>query len=307
MTTLPDLSALAPLTPELFELAILDEATQCDMASCLPAFFRARRAAITGDPRQLRHLSFLPRERQRAIGTQWGLNAAELEMYDYREKSILDLMNDSIASQHQVAFLNEHFRSRPPIIAFSNRHFYQGNLKIMTSRPDTVRAPSLVFNVSITRARNAQFIFCSVRPSECPAANLLRQYLEEVQAPAAPAPSTTVNDLFLDEVRQKLEGLGYRAWPEYPVAGLAIDLLVERHNASFGIDLIGHTGPFARAIDLEKYRMFQRAGLKLFPLPRSAWRKNPQACLDAIQSWTADDTLEKAKNSPFIPKTAGAG
>jgi len=53
-----------PLIAELFDLAIIDESTQCDIASCLPVLQRAKRVAIVGDPKQLRHVSFLARSKQ---------------------------------------------------------------------------------------------------------------------------------------------------------------------------------------------------------------------------------------------------
>src|SRR6185369_16738237 len=74
---------------------------------------------------------------------KWNLSDAQLEACDYREKSVLDSVNESIPTQEQIIFLDEHFRSRPQIIDFSNREFYRGALKIMTQRPETVTAASL--------------------------------------------------------------------------------------------------------------------------------------------------------------------
>nr|WP_244494308.1 MULTISPECIES: AAA domain-containing protein [unclassified Ensifer] len=42
-----------PLSDGLFDLAIFDEASQCDIASALPIFARAKRAVVVGDNRQL--------------------------------------------------------------------------------------------------------------------------------------------------------------------------------------------------------------------------------------------------------------
>jgi len=398
MTPLADVGSLLPLKPALFDLAILDEATQCDMASCLPVFFRARRVVITGDPRQLRHLSFLSRERQRLLAGKWKLSDGELEACDYREKSVLDWVNESIPSQEQIVFLDEHFRSRPAIIEFSNREFYRGALKIMTQRPDTLAAPSLelrlvagrresnganrveaeaviaevvrwieseknlprnlahslgvlspfreqvdhlfarlskrlelaaiekhrlrigtahsfqgderdimflslvldgeahpgalrylerpdVFNVSVTRARNLQVVFCSVPPGELPGRSLLRRYLETIGQPPSAYAATVPADAFLCEVQATLSARGFKTWPCYLVAGLPVDLLVEKNGRSLGIDLVGYPGHFKEAFDLEKYRLFQRAGLRLFPLSYSAWQKNCPVCVEAVERW----------------------
>lgn len=130
-----DISQALPLEKELFDLLIIDEATQCDIASMLPLLQRAKKAVIVGDPKQLRHISFLSMEQQQLIAKQHGLEAYPFEQLNYREKSLLDLLSDTIIAQSQVHFLNEHYRSQPDIIRFSNHNFYQNGLKIMTETP----------------------------------------------------------------------------------------------------------------------------------------------------------------------------
>jgi hypothetical protein len=44
------------LTPKLFDLVVIDEASQCSIAAVLPLLYRARRALIIGDPMQLGHI-----------------------------------------------------------------------------------------------------------------------------------------------------------------------------------------------------------------------------------------------------------
>jgi hypothetical protein len=400
LVTLADVSEVLPLQRELFDLAIIDEATQCDISSVLPIFERARRVVVVGDPSQLRHVSFLSRQRQQTIAEGNGLDSSQQHLFRYREKSVLDLLSDTIASQQHVLFLDEHFRSMPQIIAFSNREFYTGALKVMTQRPETVdlkcvelrfspggrkihgvnreEARALVdavvarveaedplpaaychslgilspfrdqvdhifsllqdrlslevmnkhdlvvgtahtfqgeerdvmflslvvdpqthpasfnflnnpnvFNVSITRARNEQYLFASVRPEDVKPGTLLRRYLDAVAR--GPRPSSVSQarypDVFLEDVRSELEQHGCRTWPAYPVAGMKIDLVAERSGRTVGIDLIGHPGEFARALDLERYRMFQRAGLGLFPLSYRAWHENQASCVEAIEGW----------------------
>ncbi|MBN2291888.1 MAG: hypothetical protein JXM70_05650 [Pirellulales bacterium] len=400
LTTIADVSEVLPLKPEMFDLVVIDEATQCDISSCLPVLQRARRAVIVGDPNQLRHVSFLSRQRQQSIGEQNELDRTQQDLFPYREKSILDLLGDTISTQQQVLFLEEHYRSMPQIINFSNDEFYAGSLKVMTQRPETVdlqcvrlryipdgqkvrgmndrearalvdevvarieaekempqevchslgvlspfrdqvdhifslleeRLPldainkhnlmvgtahtfqgeerdamylSLVvdrdthpasfrfinnpniFNVSITRARNEQYVFCSIKPDDLCGDTLVRRYLASIDR--GPIPSSTAHtgppDDFLRKVRDELQQRGFRAWPAYPVAGMKIDLAVEQSGKTLGIDLIGYPGEFAEAFDLERYRMLQRAGLLLFPLSYYAWQKDKDACLDAISHW----------------------
>ncbi|MCB0713021.1 MAG: AAA family ATPase [Ignavibacteriae bacterium] len=141
LTNLSDAHRSLPMPSELFDLAIIDEATQCDVASTLPILQRAKRVLITGDPKQLRHLSFLSNVQQRGLQEQYGLPDGGI--YDYRSMSILDVVNSQLQSQDQVMFLDEHYRSLPQIIGFSNREFYHNRLRVMKEFPQAKAISSL--------------------------------------------------------------------------------------------------------------------------------------------------------------------
>jgi hypothetical protein len=398
MSTFRDLAKLAPFEREMFDLVVVDEATQSDMASALPALHRARRAAVTGDPKQLRHASFLSRERQRSLGAEAGLSEAEIEALDYREKSLLDLVDDSLSSSERTIFLDEHFRSMPAIIAFSNREFYSGRLRVMTARPSTLRLRSValrrvegirdaqgrnhaeaealaaelvavverekslprgrfhslgvlspfraqvehlteiltgklslesiqkhdllvatpygfqgeerdfmflslavdpeshpqafrhlgqpdVFNVAVTRARNRQWVLSSVDPSDFPEGSVAARYLSEIsRAPESLVPTTDVPaDEFLDRVEARLSSAGFRVHRAFPIAGTVVDLVVEREEKVFGIDLVGQRGTLGTPLDLERHRMLRRAGLSVFPLSLASWIADESSCLEALE------------------------
>ncbi|PEN14847.1 hypothetical protein CRI94_00695 [Longibacter salinarum] len=144
LVKMSDVSDILPLVRECFDLAIIDEASQCDVPSAIPVLHRARRALITGDPRQLRHISFLSTDRQQEIRRKHkaGENPNR-PLFDYRNHSLLDVVSDALESQRDVSFLDEHFRSVPPIIEFSNERFYGGALRIMTEKPDAHRPEAL--------------------------------------------------------------------------------------------------------------------------------------------------------------------
>ena len=162
-----------------------------------------------------------------------------------------------------------------------------------------------VFNVAITRARSHQLVFCSLAPEEAGSPQL-RRYLEEIaeppgealigaRKPGARRPGAQwvgpAGDAFLRDVKAALEARGLRTWPAYEVAGFIVDLVAgqaatdQGGGRTFGIDLIGHPGPYAEAFDLERCRMLKRAGLDVFPLPYSAWQSDPAACLDAMEEF----------------------
>lgn len=132
-----EISGVLPLKKELFDLLIIDEATQCDISSVLPLMQRAKGAVIVGDPKQLNHISFLSRAFQNELIRKHRLNDIHFESsYNFRDLSILDLINNKLPDQDQIVFLDEHYRSNPDIIAFSNQEFYNNSLTIMTDHPE---------------------------------------------------------------------------------------------------------------------------------------------------------------------------
>ena len=151
LTTLADTSQIVPLRTELFDVVIFDEATQCDLASSLPLLQRARRAVIVGDPQQLRHVSFLSDQRIAQIADQFGLNPNQQTGWHYRVRSLLDRTQDQLQSDVAVHFLNEHFRSLPQIIAYSNQHAYDHRLMIMQQNPLT-QSQRVVFTCWVPHA-----------------------------------------------------------------------------------------------------------------------------------------------------------
>ena len=141
--TNPHAAELLPLGREMFDMVIVDEASQCDVASALPLLYRAKRAIVCGDPKQLRHLSFLREDRQAALASQHGLSASQRSQWNYRTHSLLDVVNGALPSQDDVVLLDEHYRCLPQIIEFSNHKFYGQALRVMTRRPDTIGARSV--------------------------------------------------------------------------------------------------------------------------------------------------------------------
>ena len=148
ITTTDDIHRILPLQSEIFDLVIIDEATQCDLASALPILFRGKRALVTGDPQQLRHLSFLSGDRLTALGDKYQLSAESRELFNYRRVSFLDRVIQITTGTSALNFLDEHFRSLPPLIAFSNKHFYHDALHCMRDVEEldnqNKRAPSFV-------------------------------------------------------------------------------------------------------------------------------------------------------------------
>jgi very-short-patch-repair endonuclease len=128
-----------PLEPGFFDLVVIDEASQCDIASALPLLFRAKAAVIIGDPKQLRHISAIPPRRDRELLLKHGL-AEGYAKWAYSENSLFDLASP-LSGQGDIIMLRDHHRSHADIIEFSNQHFYEGRLRIATNY-DRLRRPT---------------------------------------------------------------------------------------------------------------------------------------------------------------------
>lgn len=134
-------SGSLPLKPGMFDVAIIDEASQCDIASCFPILYRAKRAVIVGDDKQLPHLSFLEKAKEQSFLSQYGIPDKYQLMWRFRSNSMFDLAD--YYSMNSV-MLDEHFRSLPPIINFSSDEFYSGRIRAMRKDRPSERAMEIV-------------------------------------------------------------------------------------------------------------------------------------------------------------------
>lgn len=130
--TLRDIDDLLPRTAAMFDLVIVDEATQVDQISATPALLRGRRCVIAGDTRQLRHVSFTSDDAiGRAVAAAGVADPVDAGRLDIRRISLFDLA----AGAAPVRVLDQHFRSAPHLISFSARRFYDGKVTVATTHP----------------------------------------------------------------------------------------------------------------------------------------------------------------------------
>ena len=121
-----------PLKENLFDLLVIDEASQCDIASALPLFYRAKKVVIIGDPKQLKHISSLKEGEDKKVASENKVSKLYLD-YAYSLNSLYDIMERTIKDKNKSKrLLNQHYRSHRDIINFSNEHFYDKKLDIMT-------------------------------------------------------------------------------------------------------------------------------------------------------------------------------
>lgn len=147
-TTSLSVNKAFPLKNELFDIVVIDEASQCDIASALPLILRAKQLVVIGDPMQLKHITKVQTYEETYITDSIGitqdarLNYVNESLYDY-------CYNLSITSKSHSVLLKEHFRCHPEIIGYSNKVFYGPKmgqeLDILTSADNYNIEPKGVF------------------------------------------------------------------------------------------------------------------------------------------------------------------
>jgi very-short-patch-repair endonuclease len=128
-----------PFHGSFFDLVVLDETGQADIASCLPLLYRARRAVVVGDPKQLSHISHISQAHDPVLLKRYGLLESNSQ-FSYSANSMYDLAASCVEPSDIIQF-RDHHRSHKDIIGFSNQHFYGGNLHISTSENKLVSLP----------------------------------------------------------------------------------------------------------------------------------------------------------------------
>jgi very-short-patch-repair endonuclease len=127
-----------PLKANLFDLLVIDEASQCDIASALPLFYRAKQVVIIGDPKQLKHISILRDHEDKKLAIENNMSKMCLDC-TYNKNSLYDLTERIIKDRNkEPVLLNQHYRSCKDIINFSNEHFYEKKLDIKTNERNLI-------------------------------------------------------------------------------------------------------------------------------------------------------------------------
>ena len=125
-----------PLHAGMFDLVVIDEASQCSIPSALPLLYRAKRALIIGDPHQLRHITKIGSRKDHELQDQHKMQASDV-VFSFSQESLFDVAS----SKANPVTLREHFRSHADIIGFSNQHWYEGTLEVCTKYED-LRVPT---------------------------------------------------------------------------------------------------------------------------------------------------------------------
>ena len=139
-----------------------------------------------------------------------------------------------------------------------------------------------VFNVSITRARQKQWLFLSLDEKKLADNNLLRLYVEDLGQFAAQHQESTEMDDFQRDVSEALRHFDIDTWLNYQLVGTQVDVLCRHQDKYLALDLIGFPGPWADFFELNSYKVLQRAGIQVLPISYGLWQMDRNTCIEQI-------------------------
>jgi superfamily I DNA and/or RNA helicase len=145
-----------------------------------------------------------------------------------------------------------------------------------------------VFNVSVTRARNKQLVFYSFTQELLKFNSTLQLFFEfyEKYNPWV-LESKDLNE-FCGEIELFVQRFGFQTWQQFNISGVNIDVLAYKSGKYIAVDLVGFPGDVGDFYKIERYKMLERGGIQLFPLPYAYWLNDKELCLKAIEKLCQD-------------------
>lgn len=112
----------------MFDMVIMDEASQCNVAMSLVPIVRGENLMLVGDPQQLNPVILLDEITNEKLKKRYMVS----DEYDYRKNSIYKtyLACDAVSDE---TLLHNHYRCHKRIIGFNNRKYYNSRLNIMSA------------------------------------------------------------------------------------------------------------------------------------------------------------------------------
>lgn len=112
----------------MFDMVIIDEASQCNTAISLVPIIRGDNLMLVGDPQQLNPVILLDEVVNQKLRQKYHV----ADEYDYRKNSVYKtfLACDSVSDE---VLLHNHYRCNRKIIEFNNKKYYNSKLKICSN------------------------------------------------------------------------------------------------------------------------------------------------------------------------------
>ena len=138
-----DYAEYVPLERELFDLIIIDEASQVSIAQALPAFVRAKKVLVLGDRNQFSNVktanaSKMINQSYKAMIVEQFRQEESPDVALLNQIKMFDIKTSILEFVERIAnlkiMLKKHFRGYPEIIGFSSKYFYGEALQAVKIR-----------------------------------------------------------------------------------------------------------------------------------------------------------------------------
>lgn len=147
-----DYAEFIPLEKDLFDLIIIDEASQVSIAQALPALIRGKKIVILGDDKQFSNVKSNNastvanqqyRSRLQTVFTEERIHGEDQFGWLNKIRENFDIKNSILKFVRFIrnydCLLKKHFRCYPEIISYSDKFFYGGNLQCMKIRGKNIK------------------------------------------------------------------------------------------------------------------------------------------------------------------------
>lgn len=111
----------------MFDMTIMDEASQCNNAVSLVPILRGKSLMLVGDPQQLNPVILLDPLVNDKLKKKYGV----ADEYDYCKNSIYKTFLTCDAVSDEI-LLHNHYRCNPAIIGFNNKKYYNSQLHVLS-------------------------------------------------------------------------------------------------------------------------------------------------------------------------------
>lgn len=111
----------------MFDMTIMDEASQCNNAVSLVPILRGKSLMLVGDPQQLNPVILLDSLVNDKLKKKYGV----ADEYDYCKNSIYKTFLTCDAVSDEI-LLHNHYRCNPAIIGFNNKKYYNSQLHVLS-------------------------------------------------------------------------------------------------------------------------------------------------------------------------------
>ena len=142
-----DYAEYIPLQADIFDLVIIDEASQVSISQAFPALLRARKVLVLGDKKQFSNVKAAHARSETNNEYLNHLRASFIACVSSDEGKLIRIENFNIRTSILEFFefinnftiqLNKYFRGYREIISYSNRYFYKNSLQVMKIRGNII-------------------------------------------------------------------------------------------------------------------------------------------------------------------------